>query len=198
MISAWFGPAAPLIQSDLFKRCIESWHVTHPDWNFINIGEESLPAQIRESPYVKGVLSRGEYVKATEVARLYGLWKHGGVYVDYDVELLKSFDPLRYDRDFFIGREDHETINGAVMGSAAYGAVITKLLSSFPLDSDGRRSPPQYGPVYLTEFFGKHPHEILPPEYFYPTHWRTKGLTHNHTDNTYAVHHWAASWEPYR
>ena len=30
--NAWFGRAE---KSDLFKRCIESWHRIHPDWDYV-------------------------------------------------------------------------------------------------------------------------------------------------------------------
>jgi mannosyltransferase OCH1-like enzyme len=196
--TAWFGRGE---KADHFKRCMDTWPRIHPDWQIIETNEDSLPAKLMESRYVKSVLERREFVKVTELARIWALYKHGGIYMDCDVELLKPLDSL-LDQDFFIGREDAEHINGAVIGSAAGGGTIHFLLDAFvhgPLTTEGRQPANVYGPHFLQraitiyEAVG-HSVMIYPPEFFYPYNWNQTPEQAVITPNTYCMHRWAKSW----
>lgn len=193
VISAWFGKGE---KSDFFKSCIESWHRVLPDWKFIEMNEDTMPDRVMQSNYMTSVLERKEFVKATEVGRLVGLQLHGGVYLDADVEVLKPFDPL-LNQEFFIAREDAAWINGAVIGSVPAGKIVTSLIKTFPLHTEGREGAHKYGPGFLTPeliALGHGFDKVLPPEYFYPYLWNQTREQAVVTKNTYAMHHWAKSW----
>lgn len=192
--NAWFGRGE---KSDLFKRCMDTWRKVHPDWQFVETNEDNL-GTFGPCKYIRSVLERGEFVKATELARLAALWRQGGVYLDADVELVKPLDPL-LEHTFFIGREDAEWLNGAVIGAEPGSEAVKWLISNFPVDSDGRAPANHYGPIYLTRTLAMLPPEdldvtILSPEHFYPYLWNQKPEEMKVTDNTYAIHHWAKSW----
>ena len=201
--NAWFGRGE---KADHFKRCMDTWRVIHPDWQYIEMNEDTLPAHLMQSAYIKSVLGRREFVKATELARLYALWKFGGVYLDADVELIKPLDSL-LGENFFIGRESAQVINGAVIGSVAGemsvfdGAVINYLLDAFPLQSDGRLTANYYGPIYLTQklnvwLAGGDEATVLTPDFFYPYDSEQTLADAVITPKTVAIHHWAKSWVP--
>lgn len=195
IINAWFGRGK---KSDLFRYCLDTQRKVS-GWDVIEINEDTIDPRVMESKFYKGVLGRGEFVKATEYARLWGLAEYGGVYMDADVELLRPIDHL-LDAHFFIGREDDDHLNGAVMGSIQRSVVATALLDCFPLDTDGKESSHFYGPGLLTRElaglpkgkYGKHLIEH-PPDFFYPSHWRTPHKI-DLTTNTVAHHRWAKSW----
>ncbi len=190
IINCWMGRGK---KSPLFEECLAS-QARVSGWEVIEINEDSA-TPLMKLPYMKAVLARGEFVKATELGRLWGLENYGGVYMDADVELLRPMDHL-LDTNFFIGREDEQHLNGAVMGSVPFGDVIQFLRYGFPHDSLGEKSAHYYGPTYLTQrlahvtpsFFVEHP-----PEVFYPSHWRTPQLVII-TDKTVAHHKWVGSW----
>lgn len=190
VLSCWFGRGK---KTDLFLKCRESKERILAGWNFIDVDEDNC-ADLMETPYMKATHARGEFVKCTELARIWALYTHGGVYLDEDVEVLKPLDPL-LDRQFFIGREDANFANGAVMGSRAYGSTICSLLHKFPTLTEGRDGAHTYGPGYLThELTAMGYDTTLPPEFFYPYLWNQTPDQAVITENTYAVHHWAKSW----
>ncbi len=193
-------------KSDLFRHCQETQQEIADDYEHIEVDEDVL---LREAPdlfhskYIQGVLARGEFVKATELGRLFGLWFYGGVYMDCDVELLRRPDSLLRD-PFFIGREDNEFLNGAVMGAEARNEIITTLLQSFPTDTDGKLGAHIYGPTFLTRAlqvmqvvdgnaFKAAGGVIYDPDYFFPSHWSTPDKFEP-TSRTIAWHRWAKSW----
>lgn len=189
VLSCWFGRGE---KSELFKRCRESKERILAGWNFIDVNEDNCA--MMHMPYMKAVHERGEFVKCTELGRLWALCVYGGVYMDEDVEAVKPFDPL-LDRQFFIGREDDRWVNGAVMGSKQMAMTAVQLLGGFPVDSDGRELANVYGPKYLTAKLAEIGFtDILPPEYFYPYSFGQTRKQAVITPNTYAMHHWAGSW----
>lgn len=190
IINAWFGRGK---KSAMFERCLAS-QARVSGWEVLEINEDTIDPAVLETPYYRGVLGRGEFVKATEYARLWGLWMHGGVYMDADVELLKPLCPL-LGLDLFIGREDDQWINGAVIGATQGNATIRALLDAFPLASEGMEKANEYGPKYLTKLLTGVPGvTVLPTEAFYPYLWNQTPEQAVITQNTYAIHHWAKSW----
>lgn len=166
-----------------------------PDWLTFECNEDTIDPSIMNSRYMRSILARGEFVKATEIGRLWALRKFGGVYLDEDVEVIKPFDPL-LSVPFFIGWEDGQYINGAVMGSVAGGETISALEKAFPLDTDGALTATAYGPVFLSEQLRDVSCVKHPPEYFYPWHHAHKFSPEMIKPNSYAVHHWCGSWKP--
>ncbi len=190
LLGCWFGRGK---KSDLFLMCEETKQRQLPEWNVIEVTEDTIDPELLACPYMRGVLERGEFVKATELGRLWALHKYGGVYLDEDVEVLKPLDPL-LDSPFFIGWEDSHMINGAVIGSMQAGATITALLEAFPVNSDGGAIATTYGPMFLTQQMRKLGGYLYSPEFFYPVHYDGTGTI---TGNSFTRHWWAGSWKGY-
>lgn len=149
---------------------------------------------LMEIPYIKHALGRSEWAKASDCARLYALNKWGGVYLDSDIELIKSLNPL-LTNPFFAGREDNEYVCNAVMGSVPAGDVITRLWDGFPKEEDFTGKANHWGPVYLTNTLNRAAEAtVYSREYFYPKHWSKYVADVKGKTNTYAIHHWLKSW----
>lgn len=172
VLSCWFGRGQ---KSDLFLRCREAKEKFLPrseGWVYIDVDEDNC-GPLMTTTYMRSVIARGEFVKCTELARIWALLEYGGVYMDEDVEPVRSFDPLLSlphvdgaPARFFIGREgghkgdkryvdgaqveEKEWINGAVMGSEKASVVSQVLYEMFPSYSDGRGRARFYGPEFLT------------------------------------------------
>lgn len=194
--NAWFGRGK---KADHFKRCMDTWHVIHPDWQYMETNEDTLDPLLASTPYIKGVLERGEFVKATELGRIAALYAYGGIYLDADVEVIKPLDGL-LDNEAFIGREDDKHVNGAVMGSQPGNGFLHHLVFGFPAFTDGELPANHYGPLYLTKMLaiwqrqGDGVVTVYPPEFFYPYNWDQKLEDAVITPQTVAIHHWAKSW----
>lgn len=107
----WFGGKP---KPDGVLKCIESWRRCCPDyeireWNEGNFNVSSLT-------YTSEAYNSGKWAFVSDVARLHALINHGGIYLDTDVELIRSFDHI-LDNNAFVGFEGSRFIATAVMGS---------------------------------------------------------------------------------
>lgn len=74
------------------KKCIESWHKYLPDYQFVLWNFDRFPRG--KSPWVDEAFDNKKYAFAADFIRLYALYNYGGIYLDTDVEILKSFNDL--------------------------------------------------------------------------------------------------------
>lgn len=92
----WFGHGE---MSDLNKKCIESWKKYCPDYEIIEINEDNY--DIFRTPYSAEAYEHGNWSYVSNAARLYTLSQNSGIYLDTDVQLVKSLDELlEYDKGF--------------------------------------------------------------------------------------------------
>ena len=87
---------------DLVKRCIESWHRYLPDYEIKCWDSKSF--DFNSVNYVREAMEVKAYAHASDYVRLYALHSEGGIYLDSDVEVFRSFDELLFNR-FFSGVE---------------------------------------------------------------------------------------------
>ena len=77
---------------DLENRCIESWKKYLPDYELILWDKERIK-EIHSS-WIDSAIAQKKWAFAADYVRLYALYNYGGIYLDCDVEVLKSFDEL--------------------------------------------------------------------------------------------------------
>lgn len=102
----WLG--GDRIPSEI-NDCIESWKSFMPDYQ-IMYWDGSI-AEKMNIPFVNEAILYGKWAFASDVIRLWVMYQYGGIYLDTDVKVLKSFDPL-LDNYAFIGREGCLQIHG--------------------------------------------------------------------------------------
>ena len=94
------------------QRCIYSWKQTLPDYK-IMIWDMDMARNLN-IPFVNEAIDLKKWAFAGDVVRAYAVWKYGGVYMDTDVYVLKSFDDfLNQEMVFFIelNKKEWETYN---------------------------------------------------------------------------------------
>lgn len=84
------------------KRCMESWAKYMPDYEIRCWDGDSF--DFNSIPYTQEAMATKKYAHASDYVRLYALYTEGGIYLDTDVEVFKSFDDL-LDCRFFSGVE---------------------------------------------------------------------------------------------
>ena len=89
-------------------KCIESWKQAMPDFQLMLWDDEAI--KDIDLIFIKEALSVKKWAFASDVIRLWALANYGGIYLDTDVKVLKSFEPLLSERAF-IGREGCMQIN---------------------------------------------------------------------------------------
>ena len=90
------------------RKCIESWKQHMPDYKLMLWDNEAI--KDINMVFVNEAITAGKYAFASDIIRLWALEKYGGIYLDTDVKVLKSFDPL-LSMHAFIGREECMQIN---------------------------------------------------------------------------------------
>ena len=85
----WFGNNP---KSELFKKCIESWKNILPDYEIIEWNESNF--DVNCCNYVREAYEAKKWAFVSDYARFYAVHEMGGIYLDTDIEVLKSFDDL--------------------------------------------------------------------------------------------------------
>lgn len=74
------------------QKCMDSWKVYLPDYEFIHWNFQRFPKG--KSKWVDDAFAHKKYAFAADYIRLYALYNYGGIYLDMDVEVLKTFNPF--------------------------------------------------------------------------------------------------------
>lgn len=85
----WFG-RNPLPESA--QKCIASWKKYLPDYEIIEWNEDNF--DVNAIPYTAQAYSVGKYAFVSDYARFKILYKHGGLYFDTDVEVIRPMDEI--------------------------------------------------------------------------------------------------------
>lgn len=198
----WFG------HGDLpqeAKDCIASWHKYMPDWEYKLWNEENF--DVDSMPYTAEAYATGKMAFVSDVARLKALHDEGGVYLDTDVEVFKSLDPLLTYKAFagFEGSK-HKPVGTCVMASETGGKWVTEMLEAYKdrhfLSLDGTLDLTT-NVQFITTVMAKNGFRqdgieqdykdlhIFPVDYFSPRHTTGEYIC---TENTYCEHKGLASW----
>lgn len=95
-------------------RCIESWKKHLPEYEIVLWDTKRF--DLGQSQWVREAFEKKKYAFAADYIRFYALYHEGGIYLDSDVEVLKSFDDL-LDLPYFIGAEKAGTPEAAIIGA---------------------------------------------------------------------------------
>ena len=214
----WFGQGE---MPELVQNCIASWHTHMPDWEYYLWTEASLshthsPLKGREDSwleympaYVQEAFAAKKYAFVSDYVRLWALEREGGLYLDTDVEVLRSFEPLMNDTAFIGLEESLALLPGTcVMACEAHCQWVKDMLATY----DGAHFLREDGTLDMTtnvQRLGKrmvqgglqHERKIQ----FLPQ-WGLRVYTHDYfspitstrvmrkTKNTYCIHRFAGSW----
>lgn len=111
------------------KMCIKSWKIFLPDYEFMLWDLNRF--DINSSIWVKQAYDEKKYAFAADYIRLYALQEYGGIYLDTDVEVIKSFNDL-LDLPYFVCAEAVDfAIEAAVIGAKKGCSWITKCLNHY-------------------------------------------------------------------
>ena len=227
----WFGRGE---MPELVLRCIASWHRHMPDWEYRLWNEDSLkptpnpslkgrgqnppinPQKSRDDEwldympaYVQEAYAAKKYAFVSDYVRLWALEREGGLYLDTDVEVLKSFEPLMNDT-VFIGLEESLALlpGTCVMACEAHCQWVKDMIATYEdahfLCEDGAldltTNVQRLGKRMLQGGL-QHERKVQ-----YLSQWGLRVYTHDYfspitstrvmrkTKNTYCIHCFAGSW----
>lgn len=192
-------PAEPAPEAETF------WQTAidlHPGWDHVTYRDPIDPEWFPLTGRYWDRCQTG--AQKAGLIRLEALWHAGGIYLDSDVELYRSLEPLRRCEGFGLW-EDPSTVPDFVLGAQPEHPAIRLCLDlaiARLLDDTNRgwRFPWITGPgVTTTVLPGRSDFLLLPPATFAPYHYNERERrTEDHAALPYCfgAHHWAASWVP--
>ncbi|MBQ7042383.1 MAG: hypothetical protein IJN66_06710 [Muribaculaceae bacterium] len=186
-------------------KMINSWRKHCPDYEIKEWNESNFDVDINK--YTREAYYERKWAFVSDVARLYAIYTEGGIYMDTDVELIKSLDDL-LTNNAFAGFEGTEWIGTNIIGATANNPIIKDFLkmydnisfktednklnqttnverftqilkNNYNLIIDGREQQLKYLHVY-------------PTDYFCPYDYINGKL--NITHNTFSIHWYSQSW----
>lgn len=201
----WFGRGP---KNELAVKCIESWKRVLTDYEIKEWNEDNF--DINQNQYVKEAYEARKFAFVTDYVRLHALYHEGGIYMDTDVEVLKSYTPFLHHKAFSGFETDGNVPTG--MMAAEKGSVWAKdLLDGYKdrrfMKSDGQPDMTTNTTVItlymlskglvLNNTFQDFPElcTMYPADYFCPKDHRTGKI--KCTKNTVCIHHFAGSWLPH-
>lgn len=192
------------------EYCINTWKKYLPDYE-IRLWDLNK-FDLNSSVWCKEAFENKKYAFAADYIRCYALYTEGGIYLDSDVEVLKSFNDL-LNLPYFIGEEQGFNIEPAVIGCEKGWKFLGEMVDYYKdrhfvtwngydmitlpqIMSDRIHEKYTYHRISLLSDFDRDTEKIcvFPAEYFSPKF--PNGFKCPVTTNTYAVHHFAASWYP--
>lgn len=209
----WFG-RKPL--PEMAIKCISSWKKHFPDYEIKEWNEDNFDINI--VPYTTEAYSANKYAFVSDYARLYILYKYGGLYFDTDVEVIRNMDHIVHEGPF-MGYEHDPIVADNKFGEVALGLglgvpseypLIKQILDYYNtihfINPDGSFSNDTIVTI-TTNLLKKQGLKVLdgiqviqgihiyPKEFFCPKDYITGKL--HITDNTISIHHYGASWYPW-
>lgn len=202
----WFG-GNPLREEE--QNCIRSWKRYCSDFEIKKWDEGTF--DVTSNEYCKEAFEAGKWAFVSDYARLKIIEEYGGIYLDTDVEVLKSLSPLISDSIGFLGFQNAEQVNtGLGFAAAPHNTCVKAMLKLYEtrhfLFSDGScdLTPCPVVNTVALKFFGLKTGyaskkiqyldglRVYPLDYFNPMNADTRRI--KLTKNSYTIHHYQASW----
>lgn len=198
----WFGGKH---KPKLVRQCIKSWKKYNPDYILKEWNEGNSP--IEKYPFAKQAFDKKKWAFVSDVIRLHALLNEGGLYLDTDVECLKSFDPLLENKLFTGYERDSNKLQTAVLGAEVNNPIVEKWLNIYlnisfsddrktmsllvnnrlQTDSLLKMGIEMDGSAIETEMI-----KIFPSDYFCPMSYIDHSI--KKTNNTFCIHYYSFSW----
>lgn len=198
----WFGKNP---KSDLVLKCISSWKKYLPDYEIVEWNEDNY--DVNKNKYISEAYSCKKWAFVSDYVRFDILNRFGGIYLDTDVEMLKSLPDEFLNNTAFTGMESTGDIApGLIWGSVAGHPFLQRILENYEESSfivNGKEMPITVNAritemimesgyiksglrqkindimIYESEIFCGYDLDVFEPHI---------------TQNTISMHHYSSSW----
>ncbi len=189
------------------KDCLCTWSEFCPEFEIRRWDEDSLPSKL---PYLKRAMRARQFANLSNYMRLVAVYEHGGFYLDTDIELRQSLEPLRNEKCFFgwqLEKPLDWAINNAIFAATPRHPFVGALANALLEEFNGNEHPPLSSPhlvsrMLIARGLNQFTDEIstvgditiFPRRYFYPYSFEETFSEDCVTPDTVCVHHWSNSW----
>lgn len=202
----WFGRNP---KPKLAKKCIKSWKKYCPDYTIIEWNEDNY--DISAAPlYVRQAYDAKKWAFVTDYVRLDVIYRSGGIYLDTDVEVLRSLDPFLSNKVYF-GLENAQYVaTGLGFGAEKGSPILAEMMADYqdiPFILPDGSFDQVTCPVRNTNVLMHHGFQssgleqllddtihIYPKPFFNP--WNVKEARFEFEKDTASIHWYSGSWCP--
>lgn len=201
---------------DNLKKYMDTWKEKLPEYKIIHWNFDRF--DINSSIWVKQAFENKKYAFAADYIRLFALYEYGGIYLDMDVEVLKSFNPFLNLDTMVCWQNSCPGLEAAIIGVSPKQEWVGKCLEYYKnrafIKNDGSFDTTVLPEIVenclkrnnfilkncsnLVEALSVENNVIpvLPYTYFSPKSYATNKI--ETTQDSVCIHHFAASWKsPY-
>ena len=193
--------------------CIDSWKRLLPDYEIMLWDTKRF--DVNSIPWTKQAFEAKKYAFVADYIRLYAVYNYGGIYLDSDVEVIRSFDDLLH-LPYFTGIEvGPDGVEMAAFGAEKGTGWIRYMMDYYEdrnfIKENGEMDfvpmPAAMGNWIRKKYYWTHirtPEEFDPdPSRFcvLPVYWfcahpsdRVHDAFYYITEETRCIHHYANSW----
>lgn len=177
---------------------VEGWRRILPDYEIIEWNETNL--NFTDVPqYVRSALSHERWAFVTDYFRLSILNTYGGIYLDTDVEILRSLDTL-LENKAMMSFESDTAFCTAVIGSEPNQGWLRFILAQYEsrsFEETNGKLDMTPNSEYIYQLYRLYPEQfndltVFPSEYFSPLYYYSDEPVI--TKNTYAIHWFSGTW----
>ena len=200
----------------VLQNYLDTWKEKLPDyelmwWNFDRFDKNS-------SLWVKQSFDCKKYAFAADYIRLYAVYKYGGIYLDLDVEVLKSFDAFLNLKTMICYESEGGGLEVAAFGAEKNALWVKHCLSYYenrPFIKENGEYNMKVLPLIVYDMLVKKNYNLVPvstiheaaeivdnqsipvfgSEYFSPKSHSTGKI--KLTPYTVCIHHFAGTWVPF-
>lgn len=191
-----------------YQQCIDSWKRVCPDYEIMEWNAKNYDYE--KNVFMKQAFESKKWAFVSDFARLDVIYQYGGIYLDMDVELLKTLDPLLKFRAFFNFGTQNDIDLGSGFGSVKENPFVGELLGLYKdkefTDKSGKPMTDRFiQPELIRECFSKQGFRmngsmqltgdmlLLPRKYYTPVDdFFLQNLVQ--CDDTRGIHHYNAGW----
>lgn len=183
------------------RKCISSWKKYCPDYEIIQWDESNFNIECHD--FVKDAYAAKQWAFVSDYARLKIMYENGGIYLDTDVELLKSLDSLLCN-ECYIGIAQNGNIStGLGFGAVRHHETVLMMLKQYDglsFDIENRITCPMLNTslFYQNGYIYEDKHQVVlnvnlfPAKYFDPI--AAGSSTNLLCDESFSIHNYSASW----
>lgn len=199
----WFG-GAPL--PELAVKCIESWKKYCPDYEIRRWDESNF--DLNCCRYVQEAYAAKKWAFVSDVARFRILYEYGGIYLDTDVEIIRPLDGILAQGGFMASESNCcDVATGLGIAAPPQLPLYSEIISQYERSGFFQENNAENLTTVVkrvTQILEGHGLEhkntvqriagiiIYPKDFFCPKDLNTGKI--EITPNTYAIHHYDASW----
>ena len=124
----WFGDNE---FTELNKKCIDTWKKFCPDYEFMLWDNDNI--DLSSCKYAQQAYEKKHWAFVSDFARFQAINKYGGIYLDVDVELIKSLDDF-LGNDCFLSFKDYRSnfgITSGIFGATKKHPYINTIYESY-------------------------------------------------------------------